>query len=310
MGKFDEQLMELAGVQHFVVSRSQLLEIGTRDQIEHRVRSGYLERVFESVYRLRGSPPVWRQLLMAATFAGGKFSVASFRAAAALSYLPGGEEWAEITSLRHHRARHEHVLAHESRFLEVRDLMYIDNIPVTRTARTLNDLALLVDTGEMTPGTLEHALHDAVRRSLVDIDRVWREWERLGGRRRPGGPTMERLLQRFVPPARTPDSNPEIKLLQMIRDAGLPEPVPQFRVWLSETRWADLDFGFPEQQGFAEFDPYKFHGNRDKYMKDARRRLELRDLGWDGVSITDDELDSGGALAMRVLGKILAEKRR
>jgi hypothetical protein len=86
--------------------------------------------------------------------------------------------------------------------------------------------------------------------------------------------------------------------------------VPQFRVWLSETRWADLDFGFPTQRGFAEFDPYKYHGNRDKYMKDARRRLALRDLGWDGVSITDDELDSGAVLAMRVLRNILELERR
>jgi hypothetical protein len=310
MGKFDEQLMELAGVQHFVVARPQLLEIGTRDQTEHRVRGGMLERVYESVYRLRGSPATWRQLLMAATFAGGKLSVASFRAAAALCYLPGGEELCEITSLRHHRARHEGVVAHESRFLTTEDIMYVDNIPVTRPARTLNDLALLVEQKQMAMATLDHAVHDAVRRGLVDIDRLWKEWERLGQTLRPGGRAMETLLQRFVPPARTPDSSPELRLLQCIREAQLPEPVPQLRVWLSETRWVDLDFGFPVQQGYAEFDPYKFHGNRDKYMKDARRRLELRYLGWDGVPVTDDELDSGAVLAMRVLRQILDRERR
>jgi len=45
-----------------------------------------------------------------------------------LDYLPGGEELVEITSLRHHRARHEGVIVHESRFLEERDIKYVDNI--------------------------------------------------------------------------------------------------------------------------------------------------------------------------------------
>ena len=291
------------------MSRVQCLEVGTVSQLEARLRRGRLERVYDSVYRVPGSPPMWRQRLMAATFAGGKLSAASFRAAAALHYLPGGEEVVEITSPRHRRARYDGVFTHESRFLEERDLMYVDNIPVTRCARTLNDLAFFVETGQMAIATLDHAMHDAIRRSLVDVDRVWREWERLGGIRRPGGRAMERMLQRFVPPVRTPDTSPEVRLLQLIRDAGLPEPVPQFRVWLSEVRWVDLDFGFPEVKGYAEFDSYKYHGDRDRYMATIRRRLELRDVGWDGVPVTDDELDSGAVLAMRVLKSILAERR-
>ena len=75
VGKYDEQLMGLAGRQHFVVGREQLLEIGTPRQIKTRLGCGSLERVFESVYRVTGSPPTWRQELMAATFAGGKLSI-------------------------------------------------------------------------------------------------------------------------------------------------------------------------------------------------------------------------------------------
>ena len=91
---------------------------------------------------------------MAACFAGGKLSVASFRAAAHSSYLPGGAEIVEITSPRHRRARHTGVIAHESRHLTDLDVMYVDNIPVTRTARTINDLGLLIEQGELsTRGT-------------------------------------------------------------------------------------------------------------------------------------------------------------
>jgi len=244
---------------------------------------------------------------MAACFAGGKLSVASFRTAAQLNYLPGGAEIVEITSPRHRRARHDGIIPHESRFLTELDVMYIDNIPVTRTARTLNDLGLLVERRELALASLDHAMHDAIRRSLVDVERVWREWERLGGALRPGGMAVEAMLRRFVPPMADLDTSPELKLLQLIRRAGLPEPVPQFRVWLSPTRWVDLDLAWPWRKRYMEFDSYKYHGNRDKYMRDARRRLELRNLGWEGVSVTDDELDAGARLAIQVARRMISE---
>ena len=126
---------------------------------------------------------------------------------------------------------------------------------------------------------------------------------------RPGGRAIERLLKNFVPPKRDTDSSPEIQLLQYIRIAGLPKPVPQFRVWLSPTRWVDLDFAWPWLKIFIEFDPYKFHGNRDKYMLDAERRLKLRELGWEVIVVTDDELDSGCKLAMSVARRLIAKAR-
>jgi hypothetical protein len=115
------------------------------------------------------------------------------------------------------------------------------------------------------------------------------------------------MLSRFVPPLRRLDSRPELRLLQIMRDSGLPEPAPQHRVWISPVRWYDLDFAWPELLRYVEFDPYKWHGNRDKYMRDARRRLELQARGWLGVSITDDELDNGADLAVAVIRSFLTE---
>ena len=128
VGTYNEQLLAIAGKQHQIVSRTQLLEIGTRKQIDYRLQSGVLQQVLRSVYRLGGSPETWRQKLMAATFAGGKLSVASFQAAAALEYLPGGAGVVEITSPRHRHARHIGVHPHESRFLTDLDVMYIDSV--------------------------------------------------------------------------------------------------------------------------------------------------------------------------------------
>jgi hypothetical protein len=87
----------------------------------------------------------------------------------------------------------------------------------------------------------------------------------------------------------------------LLRAAGLPEPIPQYRVALSATRSVRLDYAWPDAKVYCEFDPYKWHGGRDKYMSDSARRLELADLGWFGVPVTDDELDSGARLSTRLL---------
>jgi len=308
MGQFDAQLQRIAGRQHFVIARDQLLEIGTPRQIRYRSDIGQIERVFRSVYRLAGSPRTWRQELMAACFAGGKQSVVTFRSAAEIHGLPGGQELREVSSPRYRRARHAGIIPHESRFLSDLDIMYVDEIPVTRVARTICDLGWLVESGELEPTILDRAMHEAIRRSLVDLTRVWREWERLGGAFRLGGKAIQEMLRGFVPPLRVADSTAEIEMLQLLRAAGLPEPTPQHRIWLSETDYVELDFAWPEIKRFAEFNSYKWHGGRDKFMLDNRRLLQLRARNWDGIVFTDDDLDEPG-LALLVIEKLVQEGR-
>ncbi len=302
---FDRRLLKAAGAQHYVVAREQLLEFGTRRQIEHRLATHRLELVHEGVYRVVGSPNTWRQQLRGACLASSATNAVSFRAAAQLWGLPGGVEIVEVTAPRHRRMQFDGVTTHESRFLTDLDVTRLDGVPVTRPARTICDLALLVQRGELRPATLDLALHEALRRDLVDLPRVWQTWRRMGGVMRPGGRVVEELLNNFVKPARRADSTPELRLLQLLRVAGLPEPAAQHRVDLSSTRWVKLDFAWPEAKVYCEFDSYKWHGGRDKYMRDTNRRLQLADRGWFGVPVTDDELDSGALLATRLLGQRL-----
>ena len=100
-------------------------------------------------------------------------------------------------------------------------------------------------------------------------------------------------------------TTPEMKLLMLLRAAGLPEPVPQFKVALSGTRSARLDYAWPDHKVYCEFDPFKWHGGRDRYMHGATRRLRLEMLGWRGVPVTDDELDAGARLATQLLSQRL-----
>ncbi len=164
MRPIDLTVADLAPRQHGLVARDQLLVVGSRDQITRRLKSGRLIRIHDSVYRVPSTACSWRQALLAACLAGGKSSVASFRAAALLHGLPGGAEVVEITTLRHHRWPYPHVVVHESRHLSELDVMIVDSIPVTRAARTLCDLAGLVELREL--GRRSHprrfaALHSA-----------------------------------------------------------------------------------------------------------------------------------------------------
>jgi len=305
---FDRRLLELAGSQHYVVARAQLLEFGSKRQIEYRLANGQLEPVYEGVYRVVGSPRTWHQRLLAACLSSSGVNAVSFRAAALILDWPGGAELVEITALRHRRMQLDGVRVHESFFLSDLDVMYVHGIPVTRPARVLCDLGLLVERGELLASTYELAFQEAVRRNQVDLPRVWREWERLGGVRRPGGRVVKEVLESFVAPLRKPETKPETRLLQLIRGADLPEPVPQYWIDLSPTRKVRLDFAWPERKVYCEFDPYKWHGGRDRYMYGTTRRLRLEMLGWQGVPVTDDELDAGASLAMRVLSQHLSSR--
>jgi hypothetical protein len=304
MRAIDIRIDEFASRQHGVVSRDQLLTVGSRQQIGRRLAAGRLVRVHDSVYRLPSAAPTWQQALLAACLAGGKSSVASFRAAAFLHGLPGGAEVVEITTLRHHRWPYPHVLVHESRHLSELDVMIIDSIPVTRAARTLCDLAGLVELYALDRRTLDLALLECVRRNLVDVRSVWRAQERLGGSVRLGGEIILDALQHFVPPERSAESRAETQLLQLLREHELPEPVAQFWLALPNDERIRLDFAWPGLSVGAEFDPYKFHGDRERYERNASRTRLMQALGWDRVTITDDDLDAGipeGAAALRTL---------
>ena len=289
----DTQLHTLASAQHQLITRSQFLRIGSRGQLDRRVASGALIRVCDSVYRLPGIHPTWRQDLLAACWAGGRSGAASFRAAAQLSNLPGGEELVEVTFIRHNRSNCPGVIVHESNHLTVKDVSVIDGIPVTNAARTLCDLAALVEWNQMGRSTLDHALLEAVRRDLADVAAVWRTYERLGGSFRDGGETIHDALQRFVPPIRQTETSAESRVLQILRESGLPEPVPQFWIRLPNQDPVRLDFAWPELRVGLEFDPYKYHGDRERYEKMMSRTRLMQAIQWQRVSVTDDDLSAG-----------------
>lgn len=90
------------------------------------------------------------------------------------------------------------------------DVTIVDAIPVTTPARTLLDLAAVVERE-----ALEEALDDALRRGLVSISRLRWRLEELG--RRPGAGTIRSLMAARGDKDAVPRSVLETRFLRLMR---------------------------------------------------------------------------------------------
>jgi Protein of unknown function (DUF559) len=252
--------------------------------INRRVGTGEWEVVDYGVYRVVGTPSSWRQRLMAACLAGP--AVVSHRAAAALlGFVDCGEGIAEVTAVRHRRRYRSDVVWHESGRLDSLDLTEIDGIPVTRPLRALLDLGVVVDVDR-----LEELLDDGLRRGWFSTTAVWRRWEELGGDLRPGGRIVRVVLERKAAGERPVGSILETRFRQLVRRAGLPEPVTQYEVRDGDEFVARVDFAYPDFGVVIEVDGEERHTGRSPRKHDARRDRRLVALGlrplrfhWDDV---------------------------
>jgi very-short-patch-repair endonuclease len=285
-----EAIARLAAGQHGVFSRAQARAAGMHPRaINRRMTAGEWETVDYAVYRVVGTPPSWRQRLMAACLAGP--AVASHRSAAALwGFVDCDEDIVEVAALRHRRRYRGDVVWHESRRLDPADLTELEGIPVTRPLRTLLDLGVVVDVDR-----LEELLDDGLRRGWVSMPAVWRRWEELGGLLRPGGRVVRAVLHRKAASERPVGSILETRFRQLLRRAGLPGPISQYEVYDGDEFIARVDFAYPDFRVVIEVDGEERHAGRSPRKCDARRDRRLVALGlrplrfhWDDVQKSPD----------------------
>lgn len=184
------------------------------------------------------------------------------------------DELSEVTALRHRRRKPTDVVWHESYHLTARDITEIDGIPCTRPVRTFLDLGVVLCTDE-----LETVLNEAITRNLLSVPAIARRLEELGPLRR-GTAVVRAALRRHVPRRRAPESVLETRFLQLVRSAGLPEPVPQFRIGLGDGPAARLDFAYPSCRVAIELDGAAFHSGDAAQQRDRRRDNGLGAAGW------------------------------
>ena len=261
-------IARLAARQHGMVARVQLLGLGlSAKAIDYRVRTGRLWRVHHGVYAV-GHPPVTPHArAMAAVLAGGRDAV--------LSHRPGGALWEiglrwpammEVTAPI--KRRRPGILIHESSTLTRRDITRHYGIPVTSLARTLLDLAEVLDTPSLT-----RAVNEARLRRKSTLPELRELLARSPGR------ATERLRP-FVTDATGPTrSEFEDAFLAFAARHGVPAPEMNQIV-----AGYEVDVLWREHKLIVELDGREFHENA--FEEDRERDATLLDAGFPVLRIT------------------------
>ena len=258
----EQVFARIADGAHGVVTRAQLLRAGVSDaEIEQRLRIGALLREHRGVYRVGHRAPSLEARYLAAVRACGDEALLSGRAAAyLLGFVKGTAPPPEVTAPTERRVAGVRT-HHTGRFA---DATTWRGIPVTTVARTLVDLAGVLDTD-----ALARACHEAGVRYRTTPAMV----EKVLARRStsPGATKLRRILRGDV---RVTLSKLESRFLEHLRGE---------RLLLPETNrpagGRRVDCRWPEQRLTVELDSYRFHHSRHAWEQDRRREREARARG-------------------------------
>jgi hypothetical protein len=257
--KRSKRAWDLAGRQHGVVARRQLLALGfNAREIEHRVARGRLHLVMRGVYAV-GWPRLTRERRwMAAVLAGGKGAALSHRSAAALWGI-GREEprVIDISLTRRTRLRRAGLRVHARPALPGADIVCRNGIPVTTIVRTVVDLA-----SELGPTTVERTINEADKHGLIDPETLRVTLDDYAGE--PGIQLLRRLLDRHT--FRLSDSDLEIIFRPIAASAGLPLPLSKQML-----NGFEVDFFWPDLGLIVEIDGLRYHRTPATQARDASR---------------------------------------
>jgi very-short-patch-repair endonuclease len=95
------------------------------------------------------------------------------------------------------------------------------------------------------------------------------------------------------------ESPQETRLRLLMRRAGLPTPVAQFRVFDDAGFVARVDFAYPDLQVAIEYDGL-WHGERTAFLDDRRRLNRLTAAGWLVLHVTAEDLRRPERLVARI----------
>lgn len=285
----DDQIVASATGHHGLVTRRHLLDAGLPEhRIDYRVKVGRLTPLFRGVYRV-GPVRSPREREAAALLACGSSSVLSHGTAAALLGLrnAGARAPIHVTLWEGQRAPGRGIRVHRSSTLGERDVTVVDDLRVTRPARTVFDLATTAS-----HRGLERAFEAALRVDRNVGDGLRRLLRGQPGRR--GTRRLRALLTEGTPPFTR--SEAERRFLRLVERAGLPAPVTNVHV-----EGFEVDGYWPAARLVAEIDGYPFHAGRGAFEGDRRRDAVLAAAGVLVVRITPRQLrDEPMAVAVRL----------
>jgi very-short-patch-repair endonuclease len=285
----EQELARIAGRQHGIVTRAELLRAGiTPDEVEHRLKIGLLIGEHRGVYRVGHRAPSVEARYLAAVRACGEGALLSGRAAGhLLGLLRGSAPEPEVTAPTERRV--EGVRTRRSRDV-THDAMIFRGIPVTTVARTLLDLASVLGVHG-----LARTCHEAgvrYRTTPAEVETVLA--------RRPNSPGAAKLRSILRGDVKVALSKLERRFVELLSRTGLvlPEtnrPAGGRRV---DCRW-------PELHLTVELDGYRYHHSRHAWEQDRRREREARARGDEFRRYTYADVFEHPRLMLRELRELL-----
>jgi hypothetical protein len=161
----------------------------------------------------------------------------------------------------------------------------VRGIPVTSVARTLVDLAEILDEER-----LAQAVKEAEIRRVFDLNAIERAQERLPGRR--GRRRLARVLAAYEPDLHFTRSRAERRFLALCERHGL--PAPSTNVWIAG---GEADAYWEDVRLVVEVDGGETHHTRAAFHADRARDRQLAANGIRVVRVTWPDLDNEVALA-------------
>ena len=277
----DGLIADIAGSQHGVVTRAQLVERGvSTSSISDRIAARRLYRIHRGVYAV-GHPTLSEKgRWMAAVLACGEKAVLSHTSAAELWGIRRrvrrlseagdaglGPVHVSVPSTAGKRKRRGIVL-HRSTTLSARHCTRRDGIPVTNPARTLADLRRL-----LSPAQFTAALREAEFLRLP-----------IGDQPESDGPRTEL----------------EDRMLALCRRHRLPQPEVNVRV----SRY-EVDFLWRDKRLIVEVDGWDSHRSRSAFEEDRARDARLAVLGYEVVRFTWRQLTRDQSAAAKTIRGLL-----
>ncbi len=189
--------------------------------------------------------------------------------------------------IRLHRSK----LASDERTVEA-------GIPVTTVARTLLDLAEVLD-GD----GLRRAFEEADRLKRLHLPELVRVCAQAGGRK--GLPTLRRLIADAKDPITT-RSPLEDHFAEFHRQhlPDLPEPMTNVSILDHE-----VDAYWPSHRLVVEMDSWEHHGHRTAFERDRARDAALQSAGYRAIRLTHRQLETEAPRITTQLRKLLGAER-
>jgi very-short-patch-repair endonuclease len=276
-------LAELARRQWGVVTRAQLAELGVRDRgIADWVRRGRLHRFYRGIYAVGHDRLMREGRWLAAVLACGPGAVLSHRDAGVLWDLrQSNSAKIDVTvPSRNGRRPQRGIRIHRSARLRPEEVTVRHGIPVTTVARTLLDLADVLQ-GQ----ALKRVITEAEYLNLFDLAAINAVVQHNPGRR--GAKLMEATGGRLH---RT-RSKLEQRFLGLLERHDVEEP--ESGVWIEGY---ETDFVWTRAGLVVELDGFAAHKTRAKFDADRLRDRRLWRAGLRTMRLTSEALDDEQAV--------------